>query len=195
MTVDEFKSSLVNHDVEDIYNDCILGSNIWYFKEHSSGKDHYEIYDKFKKYLAKNLEIHVNNVAIVGSAKLGFSLAPKKNFRLFNSESDIDIIIVSPEIFRKSWDAYLDLSSKYFVKDYSFVSGNIFRRFVSLKTPDPRSAFFDAWSKKVEPCKKDLQVVFNISNEVNYRIYESWDAVKFYHQSGIVDLQTTIAKK
>lgn len=59
-------------------------------------------YDEFKLYMSKKLEIHVNNIAIVGSAKMGFSLSPDKNYRTFNDESDIDLVLVSDRIYKSS---------------------------------------------------------------------------------------------
>lgn len=43
------------------------------------------------------------DVFLVGSAKLGFSIAPHKRFRPFNDESDLDLAIVSPELFKRVW--------------------------------------------------------------------------------------------
>ena len=121
---------------------------------------------------------------------MGFSLAPKKQYSAFRDDSDIDIVIVSESLFRKSWDAYLELSSRYYLSGFKYIASNIFRRFVSLKYPDTRNSFFDEWSRKVEPCKKDLQLIFNIPNEINYRIYESWDSVAEYHCNGLEELRT-----
>ena len=52
-------------------------------------------------------------IKIVGSGKLGFSLLEKwdrnnrillPQFRLFSAESDIDVAVISPSIFRLVWD-------------------------------------------------------------------------------------------
>lgn len=51
---------------------------------------------KFRKRIADKFEISFHEIYIVGSAKLGFS--PKKR-KLFDYESDIDIAIVSSDLF------------------------------------------------------------------------------------------------
>jgi hypothetical protein len=190
-----FKEKLLTEEILQVYNQYILDSDVWFFSQTTPQGGHYARYDEFKTYLSTKLEVHRNDIAIVGSAKLGFSLSPTKAYRAFQETSDIDIVIVSSEIFRKSWDAFLELQSKYYLKDYRFITSNIFRRFVSLKDPDTRNPFFDTWARKVEPCKKDLQLLFNIPNEINYRIYESWSSAKMYHCKGLEELRTALRAK
>ena len=52
---------------------------------------------------AGKFNISPNQVIIVGSTKLGFSIAPEKLFRAFCDTSDIDVAIVSPELYVKVW--------------------------------------------------------------------------------------------
>ena len=63
--------------------------------------------------MSKTLGVHVNNIAIVGSAKMGFSLSPDKDYRDFNDESDIDLVLVSDGIYKSSWMAFV---SNYILK-------------------------------------------------------------------------------
>lgn len=51
-------------------------------------------------------EIPIANVYIVGSAKIGFTLTPKKGrpvYSAFRPESDVDVAIVSDAIFDRAW--------------------------------------------------------------------------------------------
>ena len=80
--IDYFKENLHSQDIKFVYRKFLLGHRIWYF-ETNAGVDNYaEMYDDFKLYMSEKLDLHVNNLAIVGSAKLGFSLSPKKNFKV-----------------------------------------------------------------------------------------------------------------
>lgn len=72
-----------------IYGDCYAINNDKYFLLRS------EISEQFG--------VHPNEVFVVGSAKLGFSIAPHKLFRHFGNESDIDIAIISTELFSRIW--------------------------------------------------------------------------------------------
>jgi hypothetical protein len=193
MQVDKFKKELLEKAIDEIYRSYLTDSDVWYFRNKATGNEHYGRYDAFKQYMAAKLEIHMGNIAIVGSAKLGFSLSPDKAFRPFHEvESDIDVVIVSDTIFRKSWDAFLDLHKKTPLRSYKQTASEIFRRFVTLKSPNTSNAFFDEWSRKVDPCKRDLQLIFDMPNEINYRIYDSWDSVQEYHKQGLAQLKKNL---
>jgi hypothetical protein len=69
-----------------------------------------EAYFELKLAVAKEFEIHPNEVVMVGSAKLGFSIVPWKRYRLFNDSSDIDLAIVSPKLFEQVWAEVHDYS-------------------------------------------------------------------------------------
>jgi len=142
--MEKFRKELVNATPQSLYRSYLLGHDIWYFREYLKRTDHASQYDRMKNLMSDRLNIHPNNIAIVGSAKLGFSITPteEKCFSPFSDKSDLDIAIVSSEIFRSSWTAFLDLSEKGYLPGYKSVTSNIFRRFVSLKKPDHRSVFF-----------------------------------------------------
>lgn len=188
--IDIFKEELQSKDIHSVYRKYLLGHKIWYFETKLNLPNHADTYDNFKVYMSERLNLHVNNIAIVGSAKIGFSLSPTKNYKLFDDDSDIDLVIVSRQLFRQSWDAFLELSNRFHVPFYNSVTSNIFRRFVFLKDPDIRNDFFSSWVKKVDPCKKDIQTIFGIPHDINYRIYESWESVENYHINSLSKLKS-----
>lgn len=57
-----------------------------------------------KAEIADHFKIHPSEVLIVGSAKIGFSIAPQKRYRFFHDQSDIDIAIVSTHLFNIVWE-------------------------------------------------------------------------------------------
>jgi hypothetical protein len=70
-----------------------------------------ERYYGLKAAAAEYFDIHPNEIIVVGSAKLGFSIAPTKRYRAFGETSDIDVAIVSPQLFDRVWHevfGYLD---------------------------------------------------------------------------------------
>lgn len=195
MDIDTFKKSLEEDSPQQIYRNYLLGHDIWYFREYLGKEDHALIYDQLKCLISERLGVHPNNIAIVGSAKLGFSVTPTKDkcFSEFSADSDLDIAIVSPDVFRKSWDAFLDLyDRRRLYRRYQFITGDIFRRFVSLKETDSSNQFFRDWSAKVDPMMKDLQLIYSVKHDINYRIYESWEAVEHYHCQGLKKLQQIV---
>jgi predicted nucleotidyltransferase len=74
-----------------ISGECAVISSAQYFELRSEVADRYEV--------------HPNEVLVVGSGKLGFSIAPKKRYRHFTDTSDIDVVIVSPRLFDRMWKA------------------------------------------------------------------------------------------
>lgn len=190
--LDEFREKLLSDDIRDVYQRYLLGHDVWYFREKKESPSFAKDYDEFKLYMSKKLEIHVNNIAIVGSAKMGFSLSPDKDYRKFSDKSDIDLVLVSDRIYKSSWMAYIELQSKDYLPVYGPVAKNIFKGFVSLKELDIRVDFFDSWSRKVEPLKKDIQTIFGIPNDINYRIYDSWESVERYHIAGLNSLKNKL---
>jgi hypothetical protein len=196
----DLKKDLKELDAADFYKKYLLGQDIWYFKEKDS-KNYLINYDDFKHNVADNLGIPFNNISIVGSAKIGHSLSPKKNFKKFDEDSalpawersDMDLVLVSQDLFYEFWDAYLDL---YFEKrrfDYQFVTSCVFRRFISVKKIDPIHPTFRDWIERVENFNKDYQVLFDITCDINYRIYDSWESVEDYHFKGINELKEKLS--
>ncbi|MFG2161010.1 hypothetical protein [Streptomyces olivaceus] len=54
--------------------------------------------------VATELDVHANrDVYTVGSAKLGFSIKSGRRYGSFNDDSDIDVAVVSPELYRRVW--------------------------------------------------------------------------------------------
>jgi len=60
-------------------------------------------YHSLKQTLAAHYGVFNNDVIMIGSAKLGFSIAPMKLWKPFCEESDIDIVIISPTLFDAFW--------------------------------------------------------------------------------------------
>ncbi|HEX8451606.1 MAG TPA: hypothetical protein VF647_05895 [Longimicrobium sp.] len=57
-----------------------------------------------KEEVAHHFQVHPNQVFLVGSAKLGFSIARRKRYRPFTDTSDIDVAVVSDRLFDGIWE-------------------------------------------------------------------------------------------
>lgn len=64
-------------------------------------------YFDLRSAIADYFGLHPNEVLVVGSAKLGFSVAPDKRYCLFHDESDIDVVLVSSQLFDETWEYVL----------------------------------------------------------------------------------------
>lgn len=189
MTVEEMKATIESKSADEIYNEFFIGGEVWIFK--SLFEEHwFEQFDKFKKYVSNKLNVHYNDVGIAGSAKLGFSLSPEKNYKLFDDSSDIDVIVVSQKLFNEFWKQYLkdSYNPTTKIRNMYYVSFCIFRKFLTLDY-FRNNDYYNNWQKKTGDFEKDIQLQFQIGNDIHYRIFESWDSVKMYYISSINQLK------
>lgn len=130
-TVQEFKNKLRDRTISDleIVQGYITHGPAFVFQ----GDE--EKYFKLKKTIAQRFELNPQNVIMIGSAKLGFSISPLKLWEPFNDESDIDMVIISPEVFDKFWKELYDFNIK--LTDRSEEEDKQYRDFLNY--------FFKGW--------------------------------------------------
>jgi hypothetical protein len=162
MNVEEMKAAIESTPAEEIYNELYISGDVWLFKK--LFKDNWFLqYDEFKKYIAKKLDVHYNNVGIVGSAKLGFSLNPQKDYKAFDETSDVDIIIVSQRLFYEFWEQYLNDSYNLTtrIKNINYVCFCIFRKYLTLDC-FRNNDYYNDWQKKQVILKKIYSYNFKL---------------------------------
>lgn len=98
--MDDFKEDLQKTSMSDsdILTKYIFCGNPYIFKEDVG------LYSRLKTTIANQFNIEVTNVHMVGSAKLGFSIAKSKLWKLFDDNSDIDMVIISDMVFNNFWE-------------------------------------------------------------------------------------------
>lgn len=101
--LEDFKSRCQTQTVDQIVEDIFITD----FAAHVSAED----IDYIKDSLCRKFRVSSSNleIYIVGSAKLGYSISENKKrglkrFRSFCAESDIDVAVVSRDVFRKIWE-------------------------------------------------------------------------------------------
>lgn len=188
-SVDNFKKHILDKGIEYVYDEYLMGTYVWCFHEKFK-EESYKKYDQFRRYVASKLNVHFHDIAIIGSAKTGFSMNPSKSFKEFDEKSDIDVVVVSSTLYYKFWDEYLkEHNSITGIRNgkYKYVVSCIFKRFITLDGFDNSNTYYVKWQKKTKGFEKDLQLMFKIDNDINYRIFESWDAVKMYYCKGLLE--------
>ena len=65
-------------------------------------------YQLLRKHLAGRLSVAENDIVVVGSGKTGFSLSPDNFGRGFSPRSDVDVLIVSSQLFDVIWKAIIE---------------------------------------------------------------------------------------
>lgn len=65
------------------------------------------VYEEIRNWLGKKLEIDPRDVTLIGSARIGFSMSPGVEFgRSFSEKSDLDISIISEQLFLQTKDCF-----------------------------------------------------------------------------------------
>ena len=64
------------------------------------------LYESVRSWLSARLDINAKDVHLIGSARIGQSLAPNKIGQVFGQHSDLDIFIISPSLFEKMVDDF-----------------------------------------------------------------------------------------
>lgn len=182
----EEKKSILSKDIDEIYNEDLLGSHAFCFGDIPTVES-IKKYDSFKISVANLLGVHKNDVNIFGSAKIGYSLNPEKELKDFNEDSDIDIAIVSSNIYRTFRDAYLEefYSGRFKYYKHKQVTSAIFRKFIIFDGFSEKNSEYRNWLEKTGEFEAIIQLEYELNNEINYRIFETWDAVEYYYKKSI----------
>lgn len=204
--VDELKEDIKSLSERDFYLKYIVRSENWYF-ENVLGypKDKLTtISDDFRMTISEELGISFNSIMIVGSSKIGYSLSPQKLFLPFSVDgkaraaSDIDVAIISSEIFEKFWKMFREnYSSKYYVTYHGtkFGSGiycEVYRGYINEKSINNVNECRKVWNELCGESKKKLRDKLFIQNEVTYRIYRSWEDFEEYNLKNIAKVKAEI---
>jgi hypothetical protein len=183
MTRAELKAAILESSPSEFCRRYLFDQDVWIF-EPGSEMNLRGTYHDLKYAISNCIDIAPNNVAIVGSGKMGFSLNPSKSDLLppFNNNSDIDLVIVSPSIFNEAWR---DLRTAYLAGHTQLrdlFRDSIFVRFLVLndkiKTP---STYLRDTLLKVTEMKRVLQLEVRLKRQINYRVYADWGDVEAYH--------------
>jgi len=195
-TIEEIKADIVTMSPKDFYIKYILRSDNWYFETYigRSKEDSIRLTDDFKYIISQSLGISFNNIAVVGSSKLGCSLTPvsergNKLFRCFNEESDIDIAIVSDRLFETYWSLFRHSYSGVNKRYYSYISRGIYRGYINEKYLTLIDGCRKQWNQKAAESKKILRSDLYIQPEITYRLYRSWEDFEEYHIQSINEIK------
>lgn len=93
--ISKFKSDLLSLGDSEIINKYYLSGSAFALDDNK--------YYRLRQSVSDHFEVEYAQVFIVGSAKLGFSIKPKRRFMPFYDKSDIDIVVVSSTLFEKIW--------------------------------------------------------------------------------------------
>jgi hypothetical protein len=182
--IDAFKADLASNQAVElvrrhvIFGECFILSPTAYFSLRSE--------------IARHFRAHPNEILVVGSGKLGFSIAPKKRYRPFSDDSDIDAVIISSTLFDTVWrDAYeFWRSGGYWERQHDF-KNYLFQGWVR---PDhlPAEGHFP-FSKEWWEFFRTLTAGERFGPyKIRGALYRNWDFLESYQRVGVESCQAAL---
>ena len=150
-------------------------------------------YLEWKEILSEKLEIDSHAMSIMGSASIGFSLNPNKNFKYFDDTSDVDIAIISNYYFELSWHYLRNLGSKVYALDQTkkasikdHVSRLIYWGTIATDKILSILPFGKKWLKTISEMSS---IQPTINHKINLRLYKDFESLRAYHINNLNKLR------
>ena len=71
------------------------------------------IYEDLRGWLSARLGVHAKEITLVGSARIGYSMAPTEFGKPFGEHSDLDLAIISAQLFERLTTDFRLFSGEY----------------------------------------------------------------------------------
>lgn len=151
-------------------------------------------YYEWKHKMALKLQVDARDIIVTGSACLGYSLNPKKNFKKFNQYSDIDVGIISNYYFDIAWHELrnqkyykLDNNMKHALEDHK--NRLIYWGTIATDKILPILSFGKHWNKVINELKSCPPID---DREINFRIYKDNKSFRDYQINSVRECQEII---
>lgn len=208
-SVDEIKNDVKDLSEKDFYTKYIVRSDNWYLEKYlgRTKEQVVELLDSYRLIISEALGVSFNSVMMVGSGKLGVSLSVEKsngksklfmafdedgNTREGNKSSDIDIAIISSEIFHYFWKLFRQAYSYRQWDTYLELQKGIYRGYINEEEISSVQKCRNEWDKKVRIANAALHDQLYFQQEVSYRIYRSWEDFEEYNLESIKKIKERV---
>lgn len=203
MTTAEFEAMLGDLTDEQLLGPCLLEEIVPFVFDPKP-----ETWETFRDELAGRLDVARADIRIVGSARFGFSLKPGRNLRGFSDRSDIDVVVVSQELFDNLWYALLQAAyprPPITEKLGGWVQQRRNEIYTGWLTPRDIQLNRKIFGAKAQPVLDFKLLWFTALKEasrhpvrrhedVNGRLYRSWQHVEFYHLHSLAALRRDLTE-
>jgi hypothetical protein len=203
-TAEDFASMLQTGRLPEIVHQHILTGLPYAFR--NSPAD----FDTLRNHLSGRLRVAQAAIRIVGSARTGFSLDPYGFPRPFGRASDLDVIVVSQELFDHIWFTLLDWN---YPRRYRLVQPD--RRWSHQRQDDLYWGWFDlsrlrdvdlSFRGALKPIRDLSAIWFDAFQSVSQypslaswtvkgRLYRGWEHVLLYHVDGLAKLRDRVVQE
>jgi hypothetical protein len=165
-------------------------------------------WDAFRTEIIMQLKVAETDIRIIGSARLGFSLKPYANLKMFNTKSDIDVVIVNADLFDWLWYALLEVAypTPWLKEHYGgWLASRKNELYKGWLTPLEIKLDAKIFGKKAKPILEFNSRWFNALKQasrhpprrhenVNGRLYRSWKHADIYHLNSLAELRKSLTE-
>lgn len=200
MTVEDFKLQCMYNKSDIVVQQYLIDGTSFFFDNIIRSGEFL-----FKKEIANILHVHIRDIVIVGSGKLGFSIKPTEEdlglylFKKFDydftnniskKKSDLDVAIVSSNLFDKEIENlynYTGFHKNKWEDKNSFakfvLKGRLAIRYLPTEFPLTKGILSVQGKYKMD-----------FGRTVNIEIYKSWYFFETYHQENIKNIQVNLIR-
>ena len=145
-------------------------------------------YFELRNAIAMAFQLHPNEVIVVGSCRIGFSIAPSKRYRVARSNSDLDIAIISHSRFDSYWDGVFAYANKdaawKHTKEYSQFVRMLFNGWIDPRGLPAVPSFEQAveWTKFFDSLMRTRQFG---TRRITARLYRTWSRLESYQEKAV----------
>lgn len=201
MDITIFKQDCLEQNSDVIVQKHLIDGTSFFFDNVQKGEE----FD-FKKDLAKSLGVHIRDIVIVGSGKLGFSIKPDEEnlsfypFKKFdydfeknieNKKSDLDVAIVSGGLFDRQLVNIYNHTNSYSNVSFKGKTKKSFAEYILKGWLRPDFIPEDySITNEIQAAQDKYKMKYG--REINIGIYKSWFFFEKYHQNNINNIKLNL---
>lgn len=157
-----------------------------------------DIYINWKEHLSSLIGVDGKSIVFTGSSAVGFSLNPEKNLKDFDSDSDVDVAIISSIHFDLAWHYLRNIGTKRHslsMKEKNAIDDHrqrlIYWGTIATDKIVQMLPFGKEWMNAVEQMRK---LEPTLDREINFRIYKDFEALRAYQIGSINKVKDKLIK-
>jgi len=199
--VDDFEEVLLKRPLDAVVREYIFEPEPYAFRDWPRGCE------ILRAHLCRSLRLSEQNVIVIGSAKVGFSLSPDNFGRRFSDDSDIDVLVVDDALFDTVWKTLLQWNypRRYHLSgaDWKWARSRMGDLYWGWFTPDKIRYDGLSFPDVLKPLRDISVRWFNAfrslsrypqfaGREFSGRLYRTWDHALLYHIDGLRQISDAI---
>jgi hypothetical protein len=151
---------------------------------------------EWKHELSKRIDVDARALCLVGSSVSGISLNPRKKYKKFDNNSDIDVAAISDHHFDLAWNWMRNISSAEWFKLSKSAQASIDEHKTRLiyygTIATDQIVQFLPFGKRWVTGLAEVQALAPINGRtVKVRLYRDFGALRSYHVSNLKKLRDT----